>query len=87
MIGDTKYTFGANQYSSFWRAGPKDGTIVCSKDYPHGSDYPYRSGINVQPTFEKAADFARRSAKNEYERALAVVQRYEAEAPAPPATR
>ena len=75
-----EYTFGKNQYTSFWRAGPKDGTVVCSKDYPHGTECPYRTGpMYVHKTFEKAADFARKSAKSEYERALDVVRRYEQE--------
>lgn len=73
------YRFGKNQYSSFWRAGPKDGTVVCSKDYPVGSEYPYVAGGYSCRTFEDAAKRARSKAKAEYERALEIVRRYEQE--------
>lgn len=73
----TVWTFGQNQYMKFWRAGPKDGTVACSMDYPHASDHPYRSGGRSYPDMEKALTAARRNAKAEYERALEIVRRYE----------
>lgn len=72
------YVFGQNQFSSFWRAGPKDGTINCAKDYPTLHDHPYVVSGGHYATFEKAAEQAIKRAKSEYERALEVVRRYEA---------
>lgn len=77
--GGKEYTYGENQYSHFWRAGPKDGTVHCSKDFPHASDNPYTVRGVTCATFERAAERARRGARDEYDRALAVVKRYEAE--------
>lgn len=73
------WKLGANQYVTFWRSGPKDGTVVCSKDYPHGSSGPYIAGGVVCTDFDKAAARAQKVAKAEYERALVIVKRYEAE--------
>lgn len=77
-IGGRTYVFGRNQYRCFWYAGPKDGTVTCSKDYPHGSEYPYRVDGFTARTLEKAVEFARKNARVEYERAKAIVERYEA---------
>lgn len=72
------WTFGKNQYSAFWRARPKDGTVICSKDYGYeGWDSPYRSGGVYAKEFDDAARRAQRSARKEYERALEIVRRYE----------
>jgi len=75
--GNREYTFGANQYTKFWRAGPKDGTIVCSSDYPETGPYL----VNGKPCndFPTAAARAVSGARAEYERALEVVRRYEKE--------
>lgn len=72
------WTFGQNQFSSFWVAGPKDGRVVCSKDYPVVSNTPYLGDGLSCTTFEKAAERSMRGAKREYEKALEVVRRYEA---------
>lgn len=71
------YAFGQNQYRSFWAAGPKDGTVTCSLDYPHGSEHPYVSGNRVHKNFEAAATRAKSNARAEYERAKSIVERYE----------
>jgi len=71
------WTFGTNQYASFWRAGPKDGTVTCSKDYP-GLPEPYRVGGVACKDFDKAAARSRASARTEYEQAKRIVDRYEA---------
>lgn len=43
----TTYIFGINQFMRYWRAGPKDGTVVCSRDYP-GFGGPYRAdGMSI----------------------------------------
>ena len=76
-VGDTEYTYGENQYSCFWRAGPKDGTVNCSKDFPHISNNPYVVNGVTFASFERAVERARLGAKREYERALEVVRRYE----------
>lgn len=73
-----KYVFGENQFTSYWRAGPKNGTIICSKDYPHGTSGPYIGDGTNCATFEKAADRANSGARREYEKAKAIVERYEA---------
>lgn len=78
-LGGREYTFGQNQFTSFWRAGPKDGTVVCSRDYPHGSSAPYVVNGAGIVDLDKAADRARAGAKRTYEQALEVVRRYEAE--------
>lgn len=74
------WTFGKNQFSCFWRAGPKDGTVVCSKDY-HGAEWdnPYKVGVLYCKDFESAAKRSQSSARKEYERALEIVRRYESE--------
>jgi hypothetical protein len=72
------WVFGKNQFSSFWRSGPKDGTVICSRDYPDITDRPYVvAGVHFRE-FEKAAAAARRGAAAEYEKALEIVRRYEA---------
>lgn len=82
-INDTReacgrtWRFGANQYTKFWRSGPKDGTVVCSRDFPHGVGGAYLADGVVFNTFEKAAQRAMTGAKREYERALEIVRRYE----------
>lgn len=83
-IGDERqsngrlWKFGANQYVTFWRSGPKDGTVVCSKDYPNGSSGPYVAGGVVCKDFDTATLRAQKNAKAEYDRAKAIVERYEA---------
>lgn len=74
-----EWTFGQNQFMNYWRAGPKDGTVVCAKDYPHGTASPYLVSGTSCKDFEKAAERAWAGARHEYERALEVVKRYEAE--------
>lgn len=73
-----EWTFGRNQYSIFWRAGPKDGSVHCSRDFP-GYGNPYRAdGLGLSdPSFEYAAKVSRRGARREYEKAKRVVDRYE----------
>lgn len=71
------YKFGMNQFSCYWRSGPKDGTITCSKDYPTGSPAPYIGGEALVRTFEQAADRERNGARREYDKAKALVARYE----------
>lgn len=76
-LGKT-WTFGKNQFSSYWVSGPKDGRVVCSKDYPHVSNNPYLGDGLACATFEKAAERSCRGARREYEKALDIVRRYEA---------
>ncbi len=76
-LGKT-YKFGENQFVKFWRAGPKDGTVVCCRNFPHGSPNPYIVGHVTFSSFEAAADAARKGAKREYDKALDIVRRYEA---------
>ncbi len=71
-----KWIFGRNQYTSYWRSGPKDGTVTCSKDYP-GHHLPYTVGGKYFSDFDKAAEVSRSRAKSEYERAKEIVDRYE----------
>ena len=84
-VGDTRehkgktYKFCENQYMGFWKAGPKDGTVVCSKDYPFAGSGPYKSGGITCKTFEDAADRAVVNAEREYQRAKAIVEAYERE--------
>lgn len=84
-VGDTReaggqtWKFGANQFTKFWRAGPKNGTIVCSRDYPYGITLPYFGDGIACSTFEAAATRAMAGAKREYERALDIVRKYEAD--------
>lgn len=71
------YKFGENQFSKYWLAGPKDGRVTCSSDYPESSANPYLGDGAACSTFEKAADRAKTGAKREYEKAKALVERYE----------
>lgn len=71
------WVFGRNQYSEYYRKGPKDGTVICSRDYPHSSKYPYWGGGKPSLTFEDAAKRSKAAAKREYERAKSLVERYE----------
>lgn len=77
-VDGTTWVFGQNQYMKYWRAGPKDGTVVCSKDY-HGAEWDnaYRVGGVYCKDFESATKRSQRNAKKEYERALEIVRRYE----------
>lgn len=75
--GDT-WIFGQNQFTSFWRARPKDGTVTCSRDYPEASPNPYIAAGKPHKTIEAAIAAARSNAKAEYERAKQIVDRYEA---------
>lgn len=81
--GDTRdyqgrtYKFGENQFSKYWLAGPKDGRVSCSRDYPDVSSNPYLGDGASCSTFERAADRAKAGAKREYEKAKALVTRYE----------
>lgn len=80
--GGTTWIFGANQFMHFWRARPRDGTVVCSKDYP-GFGGPYRAdgmGLTKDDSFEYAATTAQKGAKREYEKAKRIVDRYEGKA-------
>lgn len=82
-LSDTDvWVFGQNQFTSFWRARPKDGTVTCSKDYPEASPNPYLAAGKPHKTIEKAIAAARAAAKSEYERAKEIVRRYEQEDPA-----
>lgn len=76
QCGNAEFTFGANQYSKFWRAGPKDGTVVCASDYPETG--PYLVNGQPAPDFPTAVARAKAGAKREYEKALDIVRRYEA---------
>lgn len=79
-LSDTdKWVFGQNQFTCFWRNKPKDGTVTCSRDYPEANDRPYLAAGRPYKTFEEAVKAARNFAANEYERAKAIVTRYEAE--------
>ena len=74
------YVFGKNQYSAFWRAGPKDGSFSCCRNYGlDGWNNLYRVGNVSTKDFESAARLARKTAKKEYERAKEIVARYERE--------
>lgn len=75
------WTFGRNQFSEYWRAGPKDGTVNCDRNYPaNGSGNPYVANGMACKDFDTAAERSRAFAKSEYQRAKAIVDRYEADA-------
>lgn len=73
------WVFGQNQYTSFWRCKPKDGTVTCSQDYPEASPNPYLAAGKPYSNLEKAIAAARLYAKSEYEKAKRIVDRYEAD--------
>lgn len=78
LADDDKWVFGQNQFTSYWRSKPKDGTVVCSRDYPAASPNPYIAAGKPYKTIELAIAAARKFAKAEYERALEIVRKYEA---------
>lgn len=80
LVEGDVWKFGQNQFTSFWRSKPKDGTVVCSRDYPEASPCPYIVVGRPYKTIQLAIEAARKSAKAEYEKAKEIVRRYEAEA-------
>lgn len=73
-VDGREWTFGANQYSSFWRA-KQAGTVTCVAEYPDIE--PYVSFGRLFEKFEDAGKRAVKGARDEYDRAKDIVRRYE----------